>query len=273
MSSITFSPTSVLRAGFCGVLLAALHLLAPSSATGLTGEADIHVLGEVHDNPGHHLRQAEIVERVQPAALVFEMLTPDQARAARGVPRDDAAALSEALQWEGSGWPDFEMYHPIFAAAPEAEIYGAALPRDIVTRARLDGAAETFGAGATEFGLVPLSPEQQAAREAEQASAHCDMLPVDLLPGMVEVQRLRDAHFARVAIEAHVETGGPVVVITGNGHARTDVGIPAVLAVARPDLAVVALGQFEAEVEDAAPFDAFAVSPGPERDDPCAVFR
>ncbi|HSP25936.1 MAG TPA: ChaN family lipoprotein [Saliniramus sp.] len=273
MSRITLFPMSALRAGFCGVLLVAFHLLAPSSATGLTGEADIHVLGEVHDNPAHHLRQAEIVERVQPAALVFEMLTPAQARAAQGVPRDDAAALSAALEWEGSGWPDFNMYHPIFVAAPEAEIFGAALPRETLTRARLDGAAAAFGLDATQFGLVPLDADDQAAREAEQASAHCDMLPEDLLPGMVEVQRMRDAHFARVAVDAHTQAGGPVVVITGNGHARTDVGIPAALAIARPDLEVVALGQLEMEPEGDVPFDAIAVSPGPERDDPCAVFR
>jgi len=261
-----------LRTSLHAALLAAVLLAAPS-AHGLTGEADIHVLGEVHDNPEHHVRQAEIVARLQPAALVFEMLTPEQARAARGVPRDDAATLSEALGWEGTGWPDFKMYHPIFAAAPEAEIFGAALDRETLTRARIDGAADAFGPEATQYGLVPLPPEDQAAREVEQARAHCDMLPDELLPGMVEVQRMRDAHFARVAVEAFAQAGGPVVVIAGTGHARTDVGIPAALAAARPDLAVVALGQLEQEPEGAVPFDVVAISPGPERDDPCAVFR
>jgi uncharacterized iron-regulated protein len=271
--SIISPPAQNLRTSLRATLLAAILLAAPSVAQALTGEADIHVLGEVHDNPEHHVRQAEIVARVQPAALVFEMLTPEQARAARGVPRDDAAALSEALGWDGTGWPDFEMYHPIFSAAPEAEIFGAALDRETLTRARLAGAAEAFGPDATQYGLVALSPEDQAAREVEQARAHCDMLPDELLPGMVEVQRMRNAHFARVAVEAFAESGGPVVVIAGTGHARTDVGIPAALAAARPDLAVVALGQVEQEPEGSAPFDVVAVSPAPERDDPCAVFR
>ena len=35
--------------------------------------ADITVLGEIHDNPGHHANQAAIVKALQPAALVFEM--------------------------------------------------------------------------------------------------------------------------------------------------------------------------------------------------------
>lgn len=266
---VTASPFTSLFA----CLLAATLLATPTNAKSWTYEADIHILGEVHDNPAHHIRQAEIVAQVQPAALVFEMLTPEQARAAHGVARDDAAALGAALGWEGTGWPEFEMYHPIFAAAPDAAIFGAALDRETLTRARLEGAAKAFSAGAEQFGLIALSAEDQAAREAEQATAHCDMLPEELLPGMVEVQRMRDAHFARVAAEAFDEAGGPVVVITGNGHARTDVAIPASLASARPDLAVVALGQLEHAPDGEVPFDTFVVSPGPERGDPCAVFR
>lgn len=260
------------RFGFAAIVAGVLSA-APAVADSWTHDADIHILGEVHDNPDHHRRQAEIVAQVQPAALVFEMLTPQQARLARGVPRNDAAALSDALGWEGTGWPDFAMYHPIFAAAPAAEIYGAALDRETLTRARLDGAAEAFGPNAAQFSLIALSEQDQAAREAEQARAHCDMLPDKLLPGMVEVQRMRDAHFARVAIEAHGEVGSPVIVITGNGHARRDIGIPASLAAARPDLQVVTLGQLEQAPEGVVPFDEIAISPGPERDDPCAVFR
>jgi hypothetical protein len=48
-----------------------------------------------------------------------------------------------------------------------------------------------------------------------------------------------------------------VVIITGNGHARTDWGVPALLAVAAPDVTVFALGQFEAEPVSQVPFDAW----------------
>ena len=37
-------------------------------------DADIVVLGEIHDNPEHHRVQAEIVAALAPAALVFEMI-------------------------------------------------------------------------------------------------------------------------------------------------------------------------------------------------------
>ena len=59
---------------------------------------------------------------IAPTALVFEMLTPDQASRITPELVADEAALGEALNWAGSGWPDFTMYYPIFAAAPEAAV-------------------------------------------------------------------------------------------------------------------------------------------------------
>ena len=103
--------------------------------------------------------------------------------------------------------------------------------------------------------------------------AHCDALPEDILPGMVEAQRLRDAALARAVLAAMAETGGPVAVITGNGHARRDWGLPRMLARAAPDLTLVSIGQFEAPPEDDPPFDLWLVTTPAPRDDPCAAFR
>jgi hypothetical protein len=49
-------------------------------------------------------------------------------------------------------------------------------------------------------------------------------------------------------------------------------GVPAAIGAARPEVRVWALGQFEAEPEADAPFDAVAVADAPPRADPCAVF-
>ena len=155
--------------------------------------ADVVILGEIHDNPEHHRNQAMAVAAIQPRALVFEMLTPQKAMQTP-TDRSDAAALARVFDWQSSGWPDFAMYHPIFAAAPEARIYGGDLPPGDARRAVSEGAASVFGADAPEYGLgTPLSPEDQSLREAEQRDAHCNALPEDLLSGMVEAQRLRDA--------------------------------------------------------------------------------
>lgn len=230
----------------------------------------IVVLGEIHDNPSHHVEQARLVAEVRPQAVVWEMLTPEQLAQAAGADKGDAAAYGTALGWEAAGWPDFAMYHPIFLAAGDARHLGAAVPRAQLRQAMTDGAAAIFGQG--PFDLGPLSPEDQASREAEQARAHCDALPPEMLPGMVEAQRMRDAQMAALALEALAD-GGPVVVITGSGHARTDTGVPALLRQARPDVAVWALGQVEADPGPDAPFDAVRVTDPHPRPDPCLAFR
>jgi len=235
-------------------------------------DADIFVLGEVHDNPWHHVQQAQIVGDVMPGAIVFEMLTPGQAQIAATLDRRNAEKMAAALDWQSYGWPDFGMYHAIFTAAPDAVIYGADLPGEQLRMAMNRGAVAAFGSEAALYGLSPLSPELQMQREAEQAEAHCNAIPADILPGMVAVQQLRDAHFARVVLQAYAETGGPIVLITGSGHARTDIGVPAALRHARPNLTVWALGQLES-ADTAMPFEAVNVTGPVERPDPCLAFQ
>jgi uncharacterized iron-regulated protein len=234
--------------------------------------ADVVILGEVHDNPAHHANQARAVAAVAPAALVFEMLTPDQARRTPA-DRSDAAAMDKAYGWNASGWPDFAMYHPIFTAAPDAAIYGGDLPAGEVRRALSVGAAQVFGPQADRYGLDrPLAPDLQSALERELDLAHCGALSPDILPGMAEAQRLRDGALARAVVRAMDETGGPVAVITGNGHARRDRGIPAVLALAAPELSVLSVGQIEAPAGAGQPFDLWLVTGTIDRGDPCAAF-
>ncbi|MEI4488490.1 ChaN family lipoprotein [Frigidibacter sp. MR17.14] len=252
---------------------AAAELVVPADlpARAAGSGAQVVLLGEIHDNPDHHRLQAAAVAALQPRALVFEMLTPEQATAAAGTPRDDATALDAALSWEESGWPDFAMYAPIFAAAPDARLYGGALPREAVRSAVKDGAAAVFGAEAARFGLDrPLTAEAQAAREEQQFQAHCEAVPREAMSGMVEAQRLRDAALARAALQALQDTGGPVAVIAGAGHVAKD-GIPAALALAAPEVTVLAVGQTETGAEPGT-YDLWAESPPPARDDPCAAF-
>jgi uncharacterized iron-regulated protein len=259
------------------LLLAASFLLACNSqpsgdvSASLRG-ADIVILGEVHDNPTHHRNQAGLITALAPSAVAFEMLNPAQAEIVNRTD-DRGDDLRQALGWDDSGWPDWSLYQPLFAALADTPVYGMALPGPEVNRAVSEGAAAVFGEGADRFGLTtPLPEAQQAEREAHQLAAHCDMLPAQLLPGMVQAQRLRDAAFSRTSLQALEDTGGPVVVITGSGHARRDWCMPAVLAVAAPAVTVASLGQLEAQPADGAPFDAWLVAEPAPREDPCAAF-
>lgn len=233
--------------------------------------AQIVILGEQHDNPDHHKRQAQWVQEHAPKALVFEMLTPQQAARA-DVDWDTQAELDAVLEWSASAWPAFDMYYPIFAAAPNAVIYGAGVPRAKL-REEL-GRPIASHPLAAQFGLdKPAAPEEQAAREAGQAVAHCGALPEEMLPVMVDAQRLRDAALADAALRALRHTGGPVVIITGNGHARTDWGVPALLAYAAPEIEVFSLGQGEGGAASGGTFTlTLDDAPAPAREDPCAAF-
>ena len=235
--------------------------------------AQVVVLGEVHDNPQHHLNQARAVRALAPAAVVWEMLTPAQA-AAMPEDRSDAAAVAAALGWEGTGWPDFALYFPIVQAAGAARHYGAGVPRVAAREAFGHGAAAVFGADAARFGLNrPLPVEEAALREADQFAAHCEAMPREMMGGLVEAQRLRDAALARATLQARAETGVPVAVITGSGHARTDWGMPAALAVAAPEVSVLTLGQAESDPGPEAPWDLWIVTEPIERPDPCESLR
>lgn len=265
----------------CGLL--ALLSAAPVFAADVTSlrgfidlarGADVVVLGEIHDNPVHHANQAKIVAALEPAALVFEMIPQaDEASVnelrANGAPSSE---IAKVLSWDNSGWPDFSYYAAILAAAPHAQVFGAGQPSADVRRAMVEGAAGPFGPDAASYGLdLPLDPAEQRRREADQAAAHCDKLPVEMLPGMVEAQRFRDAGLADATLWARTMTGGgQVVVITGSGHADKRRGMPEMIAQVDPSARVVSLGQFEDKADAEAVFDAVLLAPAPEREDPCA---
>jgi uncharacterized iron-regulated protein len=233
-------------------------------------DADIVIIGEIHDDPRHHETQAEIIEMVDPKSVVFEMLTAEQA----GLITPDnitSPDLGTVLDWAQSGWPDFTTYAPIFTALDSAVVVGAAASKVESAKAR-DGIIAAFGADADQFGLtLPLSKDEQATREQGMQDGHCGALPEAMLPWFVDQQRFRDASFSKAALDALAAFGGPVVVITGNGHARTDWGMPVYLSAAAPHVKVLSIGQIS-ESDEATPFNLWRITTPVDRPDPCAVF-
>ena len=236
------------------------------------------VVGEVHDNPLHHEGQAAVVRALAPTAVVLEMLTPDQAARWDPALAADPDVLDDVLGWSEAGWPDVDLYLPLFEAIPEAAaVVGAAPPAATVRNAIQNGAASAFeaaGGAPVAFGLEePLPADERTAREARQAAAHCDALPAELLPGFVEAQRLRDAAFAAAVLDALEAHGPPVVLVTGNGHAHADWGVPAALSRAAPSVSVHSIVQMEGEGAHPPADEVVVTAPPPEpRPDPCAAF-
>jgi len=179
------------------------------------------------------------------------------------------------------GWPEWPLYAPVFEAASGAYVAGGGVARSGIMTAIKGNAATAYGAGASDLGLDrPLEPAIRIEIEDEMIAAHCNKLPRRAAGGMVEAQRLRDASFATAVQRAlAMGGGGRAVLITGNGHARTDRGVPAYLRVVAPDLVVLSVGMIElkpgadpAAAARGQPFDYVWLSDPAARPDPCAGF-
>ncbi len=226
-------------------------------------EAQIVILGERHDNPIHHATQAEIVRVLAPGGLAFEMIM----RAEEDAANDLGAA------WENENWSNWDDYRQILMAAPAAKIAGGGVDRDMLRSSVKNGAALAWGAEGARYRLLDQLPI--AVTEAmieEQRIAHCDGLPKPMLPGMVEAQQLRDAFFADAALRLVEDGHEPAVLITGNGHARTDRGSPLYLRRAAPLVSVISIGILEAEGMTDVPYDYVIYTEVHEREDPCEAF-
>ena len=60
---------------------------------------------------------------------------------------------------------------------------------------------------------------------SELEGSHCGMLPPTAIPGMSLAQRYTDAHLAEALVRAAGKHGGAFL-LAGNGHVRTDRGVP-----------------------------------------------
>jgi uncharacterized iron-regulated protein len=252
--------------------------------------ADFVMLGEMHDNPDHHVLQARLVRALAASgrrpALAFEMLDlEDQPKVDASLaeaPRD-ADALGRAVEWDRSGWYRFAMYRPIFVEGLAAglPVIAANLPSVAAKGAVMKGPeALPEATRALLAEEEPLAPEVVASLRKEMRASHCDApLPEPFLDRLAVAQRARDAHMASRILEAG---GTGAVLVTGNGHARRDRGVPMTLARRAPARPVVSVGIFEVSRGRAAPgdyaaefgaetlpFDLVVFTPGTEREDPC----
>ncbi|XXF81479.1 ChaN family lipoprotein [Myxococcaceae bacterium GXIMD 01537] len=259
----------------------------------LGGARDV-LLGEKHDNPDHHRLQAAVVtalaEQGRKPVLAFEMLDVTQqpaVDAALAKAPKDADALATAVDWARSGWPAWALYRPVFVAGLEAglPIVAANLPRAQVRALVMKGPESLDAATRQRLGLDTPLPESVARlMRDEMRESHCGELPEEMLEPMVLAQRTRDGQMADRMLSA--DTGQGAILITGAGHARTDRGVPAVLARRAPERRVLSVGLVEVEPghvtpEDYGasfgtgklPFDFVWFTPAPQREDPCAALR
>ncbi len=197
------------------------------------GQAKYILIGEIHDNADHHRLQAWLIDqvaKVRKPAVVMEMISLDKAaKLGAYLARPDAsgAGLGPALDWAKGGWPDWSFYQPIADA-----VFRAGVPlrpgdpgRAAIRSVASGGLASLEADERKRLALdKPLSPGLDEALGRDIKESHCGLLPEAALGPMTQVQRYRDAGLASALVTAG--KGGGAILIAGNGHVRSDRGVP-----------------------------------------------
>jgi uncharacterized iron-regulated protein len=270
-------------------------LLERMNETRLSG--GVTLLGEVHDNGEHHKLRAVLLEGN--GAAVFEHIRADQQAALdQFVAFDQTAArrgtygdLLSMLEWNKSAWSRTADYRPLFSAVVSAHlpVYAGDPPRDAMRTAAKEGLAAALPpADRTRLGLdMALGAANDAASLAEIEGSHCGMIPKAAHPNMAAAQRYRDAHLADALLTA-AKANGSAILFAGNGHVRTDRGVPWYIRARATSTAIVSVmlievqdGKIDPEAyvprdPDGKPAADFVIftPPGPDRDkDPCEAMK
>src|SRR5512137_1791108 len=194
------------------------------------------LLGEVHDNVAQHRIRAaalrRLLEQGARPALAFEQFDRerqvdlDRARTEAVPPGSTLAAhVIERARTPKDTW-DWARYQPFVELALQYDlpIIAANLSRSAAARVSREGLAAVFDDGELRrLGLDRVSASLQRTHEAIVHDAHCRLLPESALPGLARAQIARDAVLAD-ALRPYLGRG--VVLLTGNGHARRDIGVP-----------------------------------------------
>jgi len=241
------------------------------------------LLGEVHDNVAQHALRAQALRRTLAGgarpALAFEQLDHEHQAAleqARAQTLADGVSLPARIARlidvaGGRGW-NWDLYRPYLALALEYElpIVAANLSRPQAMRVAQHGIAAVFAPSErARLGLDQIPEDIERLQQTEIADGHCGQLPAEALAPMAAAQIARDAQLAQ-AILPYADRG--VILLTGNGHARRDIGVARYLP---PEVQArtVSIGLLEDDgkaAARAAHFDFSLRTPVQQRADPCA---
>lgn len=235
---------------------------------------DLALLGELHDNPRHHARRGELIGALGSEVTVLAEHLPRGRRVHFGA--DLRASLVDA-GFDAKAW-QWPMHEALFGAIARsgAALAGANAPDELVRRIAREGPAALPADLAAVIDAAPLDPSAQVALDADLVDGHCGHLAGPRLQAMRWAQRARDATMAlalRDALIAQRAAGrrAPVVFVAGNGHVRSDYGVPQLMRRLTPDSRGIPVAFVEtgSPLTDA-PYACAWVTAAASRDDPCA---
>ena len=204
-------------------------------------EADVVLLGEVHDNLFQHRARADLISKIQNKefAIVSEHLV-------FGSEITYSGSLLEDLETIGFNkkawiWPTHEVLYKKFEEL-NLPVFGGDL-----SKKDIDNIYE--GKGLSQSGtLTPIIKRSTLDSQSKDkllndlVVGHCGVVEEDFLSFMFKVQRLRDASMAYIASKV-----APAIVIAGNGHVRRDYGVPQILKKINPDSNIVSIAFLETD--------------------------
>jgi uncharacterized iron-regulated protein len=239
------------------------------------------LLGEVHDNAEQHaLRVEALRQRIAAGArpaIAFEQFDRDRQIDIDRLRREEPGNADALITAAGASSWQWKFYRPFVQLALDHDlpIVAANLSRGDAMKVANTGWGALFDVATQKsLGLDRLADAFIAAHERTVARGHCDLLPAELLPSMARAQIARDIVLAR-SLRAYLDQG--VVLLTGNGHARKDIGVPVWLdADERRDVVTIGLIEADAEgsmVELRERYDVVIETSQAERLDPCEALR
>lgn len=244
--------------------------------------ANVILLGEQHDNPIHHDIQRDVLETLgqqgRLKSVIFEQIDWENQGVLSQLNSENLGKLEKKLEWEKSGWPDYDLYEPLIETAVKyrARVVAGGLPKNRVEAIYKYGFEGSFSAAEIERIKIrlPVDDSTKALIQREIYEGHCRMIPEDQTEKMVPIQRARDAALIKGYIKEADQTG-TVVFILGNGHARKDFGVPYLLNQIDPTLKIWSAGMQEQGSEPFPPgaFDKVWITEKADREDPCQQMK
>lgn len=233
---------------------------------------DYLLLGEQHDNPHHHAERGAWLGALPVGTpVVAEQLTRGMSVPAQG---EALLARLQAGGFDPKGWR-WPLHEPLFAAAagPGRLLLGGNVPRELAREVARRGPAAWPPELAALLEAAALDAAAQAALDEDLLRGHCGMLGQERVASMRAAQRLRDASMWLALRDAHAAAPGlPAVLLAGNGHVRSDYGVPTLIRRHAPQARWMSVGFVEPGfvVDGAVPYTHLCITAGvPEREDPC----
>ncbi len=252
-----------------------MHALSAAMA-----QMPVVLLGEVHDNVAQHELRVRALERllasgVRPA-LAFEQFDREsQAAIDKARIRADNESIDTRVdrivdKAGARGW-NWRLYRPYVALALQYDlpIVAANLARAQAMRIAMEGLEKGLSQEQRHaLGIDRIDFAVLRTQESEIEQGHCGRAPPDAVQAMAMAQMARDATLAQ-NIVPFASRG--VVLLTGNGHARRDIGVERYLpyAIRARTISVGLLEDNDEAPARSASYDLAIRTPVQEREDPC----